>query len=145
MRGLRLLAVAGAIAAVNAVVTLALWLAGGDEFIPGLVGWGLRIMADNIIRDLAPALILMLPAFAVLAGRDRLTRWTAIGVGLIVGLTVSGLAAVALLKDVHTTPDLLVWVAVRSCVIGLAEAWAGWRMWVWLEQRARRDDLTRMF
>ncbi len=66
MRGLRLLAVAGAIAAVNAVVTLALWLAGGDEFIPGLVGWGLRIMADNIIRDLAPALILMLPLPAVL-------------------------------------------------------------------------------
>ena len=145
MPWLRLLAVAAAIAAANALVTLALWLAGGDEFIPGLVGWGLRIMADNIIRDLVPALILMLPAFAVLAGRDRLTRWAAIGIGLIVGLTVSALAAVELLKDVHTTPDLLVWATVRTCAVGLAEAWAGWRMWAWLERRARRDDLTGVF
>ena len=56
MRWTRLLAVAGAIAAATVVVSVALWFVAGDGFIPGLMGWALRLLAIGIVRQLTPAL-----------------------------------------------------------------------------------------
>ncbi len=138
--------VGAAIVAVSIVVLAAEGFAtgalGANGFMRHVQPGALALMALIIIT---PVVGVVLPSLLVLAGRGRLSVWTALATGVLAGLLLTGLIAAIAVGVTYRAPDNIVISGARVLGLTLSAAMAGWGACRVLWPRTRPVDVAETF